>query len=145
MSSSVRGGPLGHLGSWWRGGVKSGRLRLLGLFVLLSALAAGVPVNIIIESVLWPERQIKEGYLATTVVTKDGGVHSGLVHSEDKKALRILDLASGKITTVQPGAILRRARGGTVMPPGLTSSLTRAELRDLIKYLSTLKTGGQPK
>ena len=41
MSSSVRGGPLGHLGSWWRGGVKSRRVHLLGLFVLLSALAAG--------------------------------------------------------------------------------------------------------
>jgi len=108
----------------------------------LSALAAGVPTNIIIESVLWPDRQIKEGYLATTVVTKEGKVLSGLVHSEDKKALRLLDLASGKITTVQAGAILRRARGGTVMPPGLTTSLTRAELRDLIKYLSTLKTTG---
>jgi hypothetical protein len=31
------------------------------------------------------------------------------------------------------------------MPPGLTTSLTRAELRDLIKYLSTLKTTSQPK
>ena len=111
----------------------------------LSALAAGVPTNIIIESVLWPDRQIKEGYLATTVVTKAGKVLSGLVHSEDKKTLRLLDLASGKITTTQAGAILRRTRGGTVMPPGLTASLTRAELRDLIKYLSTLKAGGQPK
>ena len=111
----------------------------------LSALAAGVPVNIIIESVLWPDRQIKEGYLATTVVTKDGKVLSGLVHSEDKKNLRLLDLASGKITTVQAGAILRRTKGGTVMPPGLTASLTRIELRDLVKYLSTLKTSSQPK
>jgi len=111
----------------------------------LSALAAGVPVNIIIESVLWPDRQIKEGYLATTVITKDGKVLSGLVHSEDKKTLRLLDLASGKITTVQAGTILRRTKGGTVMPPGLTASLTRTELRDLIKYLSTLKTSGQPK
>ena len=90
----------------------------------LSALAAGVPTNIIIESVLWPDRQIKEGYLATTVVTKEGKVLSGLVHSEDKKALRLLDLASGKITTVQTAAVLRRTRGGTVMPPGLTASLT---------------------
>ena len=94
---------------------------------------------------LWPDRQIKEGYLATTVVTKEGKVLSGLVHSEDKKALRLLDLASGKITTVQAGAILKRSRGGTVMPPGLTSSLTRAELRDLIKYLTTLKNAGSPK
>jgi len=31
------------------------------------------------------------------------------------------------------------------MPPSLTDSLTRAELRDLIKYLSTLKNAGSPK
>lgn len=41
MSSSVQGGPLGHLGSWWRRGVKTRRLQLLGLFALLGAFVAG--------------------------------------------------------------------------------------------------------
>ena len=110
-----------------------------------SARGAGGRTGSVIDSVLWPDRQIKVGYLVTTVVTKEGRVLSGLVHSEYKVTLRLLDLASGKITTTQTGAILKRSRGGTVMPPGLTASLTRAELRDLIKYLSTLTTNGQPK
>ena len=111
----------------------------------LTAVAAGLPVDLLVESVLWPARQIKEGYEANTVVTKDGRVLSGFAHSEDKTLLRIRDLATGKIAPVQTANIQQRTKGGTVMPPGLTASLTRAELRDLIKYLSTLKTTGQPK
>jgi putative heme-binding domain-containing protein len=111
----------------------------------LSAVAAGLPIDLLVEGVLWPARQIKEGYAATTVITKDGRVLSGFAHSEDKTVLRVRDLATGKIATVQTAQIKQRIRGGTVMPPGLTTSLTRAELRDLIKYLSTLKTTSQPK
>ena len=111
----------------------------------LSAVAAGLPLDLLVESVLWPARQIKEGYEANTVVTKDGRVLSGFAHSEDKIVLRIRDLATGKTAPVQISNIQQRTKGGTVMPPGLTASLTRAELRDLIKYLSTLKTNSQPK
>jgi quinoprotein glucose dehydrogenase len=111
----------------------------------LSAVAAGLPVDLLVESVLWPARQIKEGYAATTVITRDGRVLSGFAHSEDKTVLRVRDLATGKMATVQTAQIKQRIRGGTVMPSGLTTSLTRVELRDLIKYLSTLKTTGQRK
>ena len=111
----------------------------------LSAAAAGLPIDLLVESVLWPARQIKEGYAATTVITKDGRVLNGFAHSEDKTVLRVRDLATGKIATVQTANIKQRLRNGTVMPPGLTASLTRAELRDLIKYLATLKGTGQPK
>ena len=111
----------------------------------LTAVAAGLPVDLLVESVLWPARQIKEGYEANTVVTKDGRVLSGFAHSEDKTVLRIRDLATGKVASVQTKNIQQRTKGGTVMPPGLTASLTRTELRDLIKYLSTLKPTGQPK
>ena len=111
----------------------------------LSAVAAGLPMDLLVESVLWPARQIKEGYAATTVITKDGRVLSGFAHSEDKTVLRVRDLATGKIAPVQIANIKQRTRNGTVMPPGLTASLTRAELRDLIKYLSTLKTTGELK
>ena len=111
----------------------------------LSAVAAGLPMDLLVESVLWPARQIKEGYAATTVITKDGRVLSGFAHSEDKTVLRVRDLATGKIAPVQTANIKQRTSNGTVMPPGLTASLTRAELRDLIKYLSTLKTTGELK
>ncbi len=106
----------------------------------LSALEAGLPEDLLEESVLWSARQIKQGYTATMVITKNGRVLSGFAHNEDKTVLRALDLA-----IVQTAQIKQRIRGGTVMPSGLTTSLTRAEICDLIEYLSTLKTTGQRK
>jgi len=105
----------------------------------LSAVASGLPVDLIVESVLWPDRQIKEGYEAATVVTRDGRIFNGFLQGEDKKALHIRDLTTGTVATVPRGNVAQHNKGGTMMPPGLTASLTRAELRDLIKYLSTLK------
>jgi putative heme-binding domain-containing protein len=111
----------------------------------LSAVAAGLPTDLIVESVLWPARQIKEGYEAVTITTKDGRFHSGFLHVADKKTIRIRDLASGATVVVPTTNLATRSKAQTVMPPGLTDSLTKTELRDLIKYLSTLKTSGLPK
>jgi putative heme-binding domain-containing protein len=111
----------------------------------LSALAAGLPTDLIVESVLWPARQIKEGYETVTITTKDGRIHSGFLQAAERKAISIRDLASGNIVVVPSTNLATRSKAQTVMPPSLTDSLTRAELSDLIKYLSTLKNSGTPK
>ena len=43
------------------------------------------------------------------------------------------------------GNLTSRSKARAVMHPSLTDSLTGAELRDLIKHLSTLKNSGSPK
>ena len=111
----------------------------------LSALAAGLPTDLIVESVLWPARQIKEGYETVTITTKDGRIHSGFLQAAERKAISVRDLASGEVVVVPSNNLASRSKAQTVMPPSLTDSLTRAELRDLIKYLSTLKNSGSPK
>ncbi len=111
----------------------------------LSALAAGLPTDLIVESVLWPARQIKEGYETVTITTKDGRIHSGFLQAAERKAISIRDLASGNVVVVPSTNLASRSKPQTVMPPSLTDSLTRAELRDLIKYLTTLKNAGSPK
>ena len=111
----------------------------------LSALAAGLPTDLIVESVLWPARQIKEGYETVTITTKDGRIHSGFLQAADRRAVSVRDLASGEVVVVPSRNLASRSKAQTVMPPSLTDSLTRAELRDLIKYLSTLKNSGSPK
>ncbi len=111
----------------------------------LSALAAGLPIDLIVESVLWPARQIKEGYETVTITTKDGRIHSGFLQAAERKAISIRDLASGNVVVVPSTNLASRSKAQTVMPPSLTDSLTRAELRDLIKYLSTMKNSGSPK
>jgi hypothetical protein len=46
--------------------------RLRGSGTVRGAVGCGVPVELLVEAVMWPQRQIKEGYVATTVVMKDG-------------------------------------------------------------------------
>ena len=105
----------------------------------LTAVGAGLPVEIIIESVVWPRRQIKEGYLSTTITTRDDQVVSGHLKHEDKQRIVIEDAATRTRKTLAPGNVAQRQDAGTVMPPGLTSQLNRKELRDLIRFLSEQK------
>ena len=36
----------------------------------LSAVGTGLPMDMVIESVLWPNRQVKEGFMTTAVITE---------------------------------------------------------------------------
>jgi putative heme-binding domain-containing protein len=108
----------------------------------LTAVGAGLPVDLLVEAVLWPARQVKEGYLATTLKTSAGETLSGYVQTHDRDQVVIRDAASGATRTVATSQIASRADAGTLMPPGLASSLTRQQLVDLIRFLSELKGGG---
>ena len=108
----------------------------------LSAVGAGLPLELIIESVIWPKRLIKEGYEMTTILTDDGRLLSGYLTSENSETVGLRDLASGDVQEISVETIEDRADKGTAMPSGFTHSLTRQELRDLIAYLAGLKGGG---
>ncbi len=106
----------------------------------LSAVAAGLPIELLVESVLWPARQIKEGYQATTITTKDGRVVTGFKDGERGGLIRVRDIATGAVTVVRRGQVKQESKNGSMMPQGLTAGLTRQELLDLLKFLSTLKS-----
>jgi putative heme-binding domain-containing protein len=108
----------------------------------LTAVAAGLQLELIIESVIWPKRQIKEGFEMTTILTDDGQVVSGYLTSDDVDSVDLRDLATGKVREIPNENIEDRANKGTAMPSGFTNSLTRNELRDLIAYLGSLKGSG---
>jgi len=108
----------------------------------LTAVAAGLQLELIIESVIWPKRQIKEGYEMTTIYTDDGRAYSGYLTSESNGTVGLRDLATGKVREIPVETIEDRINKGTAMPSGFTNSLTRQELRDLIAYLASLKGSG---
>lgn len=105
----------------------------------LTAVAAGLPLELIVEAVIWPKRQIKEGYKMSTILTDDGRTLSGYLTSETVDSVSLRDLATGKIREIPAVTIEDRVDRGTAMPSGFTNSLTREELRDLIAWLATLK------
>jgi putative heme-binding domain-containing protein len=103
----------------------------------LTGVGAGMRPDMIIESVLWPKRQVKEGYMSTTLMSDDGRIVSGYIQSEDDRKIVIRNAADGTLNTLQKKNIEERRNAGSLMPPGITASLDPTELRDLIKYLTS--------
>ncbi|MFN0077721.1 MAG: PVC-type heme-binding CxxCH protein [Prosthecobacter sp.] len=104
----------------------------------LDAVGRGVPVELLIEAVVWPNRQIKEGYVATTLTLKDGRKLQGYKVSEAGGEMQLRELASGQTSRFTPAQIAERQEAGSLMPEGLIMNMTREELRDLIAYLAGL-------
>ncbi|NNE90198.1 MAG: c-type cytochrome, partial [Verrucomicrobiales bacterium] len=110
----------------------------------LDAVGAGLPLDQIVDSLLYPKRQLKEGYFATAITTVDELVHTGYVENEDGANIWIRDIATNKVRPVSRHQILKRDPIGTLMPPGLTASISEDQLIDLVSYLASLK-GRDPK
>ncbi|MBV8880085.1 MAG: HEAT repeat domain-containing protein, partial [Planctomycetaceae bacterium] len=108
----------------------------------LSAVGTGLPIDMVIESVLWPNRQVKEGFNTTAVITKNDAIYQGFHASEDKQTLILRDPAKDELIRVPIADIRARKEVGSVMPEGLTNGLTRVELRDLIRFLADLGRPG---
>jgi putative heme-binding domain-containing protein len=108
----------------------------------VSAVGTGLPMDMVVESVLWPNRQVKEGFMTTAVITKNDQIHQGFHASEDKQTLILRDPAKDELIRIPISDIAKRKEVGSVMPEGLTNGLTRAELRDLIRFLSDLGKPG---
>jgi len=110
----------------------------------LSAVGTTLPMDRIVEEVLWPRRHVKEGYTSVMIVTKAGGVHQGYEETSrrDGDAILLHELTSGERLRILRSRVALREEAGSVMPSGLTASLTRKELRDLLKFLSELGAPG---
>jgi putative heme-binding domain-containing protein len=104
----------------------------------LSSLGRGMPIDRIIEAVVWPAREIKEGYVSITIFTNDGKVFQGIKVSESPAGIVLLDAVTKKEQMIPWRTVEEFEAAGTLMPSGLTSGLPRADLRDLIRYLSQL-------
>lgn len=104
----------------------------------LDAVGRGVPVELLIEAVVWPNRQIKEGYVATMLTLKDGRKLQGYKVSEAGGEMQLRELASGQTSRFTAAQIAEKQEAGSLMPEGLIMNMTREELRDLIAYLAGL-------
>jgi len=104
----------------------------------LDAVGRGVPVELLIEAVVWPNRQIKEGYVATTLTLKDGRKLQGYKVSEAGGELQLRELASGQTSRFTAAQIAEKQEAGSLMPEGLIMNMTREELRDLVAYLAQM-------
>ena len=107
----------------------------------LTSIGASAQPDYLVESVLYPNRKIKEGYHAVSVETKDNLEYTGVLVSENQEQLILRD-ASGKETIVAKKNIENRTTGGSLMPSGLVDGLGAAERLDLYRFLAELGKPG---
>ncbi len=103
----------------------------------LSSIGASAPVDYLIESLLLPNKAVKENYHSLLVSTSTGRQLTGIKVRQTKTEL-VLRTAEDKEIAIPLKDIDEQSPGGSLMPEGLTDALTRGELLDLVRFLSEL-------
>lgn len=92
----------------------------------------------LVESVFWPQRDVKREYTLWRIATTDGRLLSGFrTHREDGQ-ITLRELTSGKTIELRQDEIDDMVASGTPMPDGLAAALGRQQQLDLIRFLSEL-------
>ena len=107
----------------------------------LESIGASAQIDYLIDSLLQPNKAVKEGYHSQVIATKDGQILTGIVVRKDNQGVTLRD-AEGKVFTVDASQIDDQQPGQSLMPEGLTESLTRGEFLDLVRFLSELGKPG---
>ncbi|HVS35637.1 MAG TPA: PVC-type heme-binding CxxCH protein [Gemmataceae bacterium] len=103
----------------------------------LSSVGASAQIDYLIDSVITPNKQVKENYHAVLATTQQGLSYTGIKVQESPDKL-VLRTADDKEINISIKDIDERKMGGSLMPDGLTDVLTRSEFLDLIRFLSEL-------
>lgn len=104
----------------------------------LKDIAAKKSREYLLESVVYPNRQIATGFENIVVTTKTGNSFAGMVKSDEATDL-VLNSPEDGIVKIAKADIQKRERGISPMPEGMDKALTRFELRDLIEFLAGLQ------
>jgi putative heme-binding domain-containing protein len=93
----------------------------------------------LIEAVLEPSRQIVEGYRPTVLALVDGRVLSGLVQRESDQEVTLVDAGTRTQHIRKVDIEERKYADVSLMPEGLSRTLSRVQFADLIAYLEGLR------
>ena len=95
----------------------------------------------LLEAIIYPDVSFVRSYEPMLVVTKSGGMHSGVLRSDlpdevvlATNATEEARIARPEIAEIRPGTVY-------VMPSGLDEQLTQQELADLLAFLKATKRG----
>jgi putative heme-binding domain-containing protein len=103
----------------------------------LGSIGASAQIDYLIESLLEPNKAIKENYHAVLVSTSTGRYYTGIKVRQTKTEL-VLRSAEDKEIAIPLKDVDEQTPGRSLMPDGLTDTLTRGELLDLVRFLSEL-------
>ncbi len=103
----------------------------------LVSVGASAQVDYLIESLIDPNKKIKENFHTLSIITVEGKVITGV---PVRRAGGVLTLrtADDKEVAIPEANIDEQADGRSLMADGLVDPLTRSELVDLVRFLSEL-------
>jgi putative heme-binding domain-containing protein len=107
----------------------------------LTSIGASAQLDYLIDSVYYPNKEIKDGFQSILIETRDGGELAGIKVSENDREL-VLRTAADQETTVAKSQIVSRKTGGSLMPSGLADNLSMKQQLDLFRFLSELGKPG---
>ena len=93
-------------------------------------------VDFWLQNILTPSLEIREGYGAYLVETKDGRAMTGMIRAQDAKGVTLRDLAGQTVRLASSEIKSQTASPVSLMPVGLLAGLSDEALRDLFAYLS---------
>lgn len=95
----------------------------------------------LIDSLLYPSRQIGYGYETKVILTSDGKTTSGIQKESNDRSITLAD-AGGQTIVIERDAIEdSKVSTTSIMPTGLANQLSHEEFTDLIAYLESLGPG----
>jgi putative heme-binding domain-containing protein len=106
----------------------------------LVSIGASAQDDYLLESIIEPNKKVKENFHSTIILDVDGQVLSGIPIREDDITLVIRD-PQDRIQSIPKTSIEQRREGRSLMPDGGADSLTEKELVHLVRFLSEL---GEP-
>ncbi len=95
----------------------------------------------LIDSLLFPSRQIGYGYETTTVLTVDGQSISGIAKEQTETHITLVDANNKPVRIAKQSIERTRVSKTSIMPSGLEQELSEQEFVDLVSYLETLGRG----
>jgi putative heme-binding domain-containing protein len=104
----------------------------------LSSIGTVAQVDYLIESLLMPSKAIKENYHAVLVTTTKGKQYTGIKVGQTKNTLILRNDHDQELAIPTKDIEEQSASKVSLMPDGLTDTLTRGELVDLVRFLSGL-------
>lgn len=97
----------------------------------------------ILRSILKPSAEIADGFAIATVTKTDGEAIVGIIAAQDETTVH---LTVGEETTALPRSEIRSiALAPSAMPEIAALVLSKAEIRDLVEFVSSLKEPARPR
>ncbi|MHB1560998.1 MAG: HEAT repeat domain-containing protein, partial [Isosphaeraceae bacterium] len=107
----------------------------------LESIGASAQPDYLVDSILQPNKQVKENYHAITVATDDGKIYTGIKRRQTDSELVLRDSEDREVS-IPLASVDAQKMAGSIMPAGLADGLTHSELVDLVRFLSVLGKAG---